>query len=535
MTQGAGDSTGEPMDALTAVRSGMLLALHARQQPDAPALTAEDGTHTFAQLNARANQLARALRSRGVKSGEAVALICANRREFAETQAAVQRSGLRLTPINWHLQQHEIQYILENCEARAVIADARFEASVGPAASGLDAVRARFAIGGAIPGFELYEQAVAKEPAGDIPDPELGTQMLYTSGTTGKPKGVYRRAGGSTRGNGATARAIGSVLSYQAGKDAHLCTGPLYHAAPLAFSLLGPLSAGAHVVMMDGWDSEAALQLIERHGVTHTHMVPTMFHRWLSLPDDVRDKYDLSSLRVILHGAAPCPVPVKQALMDWLGPIVYEYYAATEGFGSFVSPELWLERPGTVGRPDPGQVRILDDAGEGALPGQVGRVFLKAPEQARFEYYGDAAKTREAYHEDSAYFTLGDMGYLDEDGYLFLADRSADLIISGGVNIYPAEVDAVLLTHPAVADVATIGIPNDDWGEEVRAVVVLQPEHSPSTELVADLLEHCRSHLAHYKCPRSVDFANDLPRYDTGKIYRRAVRDRYWQGRDRKI
>jgi len=521
------------MDPREAVRRGMMLALHADRQPDAVALATDHGEFSFAQLNARVNQLVRALRSRGLKAGDGLALICSNRAEFAEAYFAVQRSGLRVTPINWHLQAHEIRYILENCEARAVLADARFGETVVPAIAGYAEALALFSIGGALEGFELYDQAVASEAATDIEDPELGSQMLYTSGTTGQPKGVYRRGGAPVR--GASTRVIGGVLAYQAGSDAHLCTGPLYHAAPLAFSLVGPMAAGVKVVMMDGWDAEGALRHVERHRITHTHMVPTMFHRWLSLSDDIRNKYELSSLRVILHGAAPCPVPVKQALIDWLGPIVYEYYAATEGFGSFVSPQLWLERPGTVGKPEPDQVRILDDDGKLAAPGQVGRVFLRSPEQSRFEYYGDAAKTREAYHEDSSYFTLGDMGYMDEDGYLFLADRSADLIISGGVNIYPAEVDAALLAHPAVADSATIGIPNDDWGEEVRGVIQLKDGWAASPELEAALIDHCRSHLAHYKCPRKIDFVTELPRYDTGKIYRRAVRDRYWQGRDRKI
>jgi long-chain acyl-CoA synthetase len=306
----------------------------------------------------------------------------------------------------------------------------------------------------------------------------------------------------------------------------HLCTGPLYHAAPLAFSLSLPLAMGTGVVLMDGWDAEETLRLVERHRISHTHMVPTMFHRMLQLPDDVRTKYDTASLRNILHGAAPCPVPVKQALMDWLGPVVFEYYAATEGVGTFVDPHTWLSKPGTVGKPFvEGLVKIGDESGTQLAAGEVGLVWIKAPETGRFEYFKDADKTSSSYAGD--YFTLGDMGYIDEDGFLFLTDRTANLIISGGVNIYPAEVDAVLLEHPAVADAAVIGIPNDEWGEEVKAVVELADNRAPGPELAAELIDFCRERLASFKCPRSVDFVDQLPRQDNGKIYKRLLREQY--------
>jgi long-chain acyl-CoA synthetase len=276
---------------------------------------------------------------------------------------------------------------------------------------------------------------------------------------------------------------------------------------------------------MDHWDAEEALRLVAEHRITHTHMVPIMFHRLLSLPDDVRGRYDISTLRSVIHGAAPCPVPVKQALIEWLGPIVWEYYAATEGTGSFVDPHTWMAKPGTVGKPAPGQVMIGDEAGTELPVGTTGLVYLKAPPRGRFEYFKDEGKTSSTYRGD--YFTLGDVGHVDDDGYLFLTDRTANLIISGGVNIYPAEVDAVLIEHPAVGDVATIGIPDTEWGEQVLSVVELQPGVGASAALADELIEHCRGRLAHFKCPRRVEFTDELPRQDNGKIYKRLLRDRY--------
>jgi long-chain acyl-CoA synthetase len=315
------------------------------------------------------------------------------------------------------------------------------------------------------------------------------------------------------------------LYGYRPGDDLNLCTGPLYHAAPLAFCLAAPLNAGVGVVLMDGWDPEPMLALVEQHQVTHTHLVPIMFHRLLALPDDDRRRHDLSSLRMIIHGAAPCPVATKQAMIEWVGPILFEYYAATEGLGTFVDSTAWLARPGTVGRPINNMVVVLDSEGRPMPPGEVGTVFLKAPPYGRFEYFKASDKTQSAYSGD--HFTLGDMGYVDDEGWLFLTDRSANLIISGGVNIYPAEVDAELVTHPAVADVATIGLPHPEWGEEVKAVVELRRGVEPTPALAAELLAFCRDRLAHFKCPRSVDFIDHLPREDNGKIYKRKLRDQY--------
>ncbi|SOC49781.1 long-chain acyl-CoA synthetase [Blastococcus aggregatus] len=523
-------SAGQPDTAALAAQAaatGMLSAFWATVQPGAPAIRSAQGDRTFAELNARTNQLSRALRARGLQAGDSIALVSSNRPEFVETLYAAQRTGLRLTPVNWHLTADEINYILRDCGARAVVVDGRFVDTVGEALDGVDA-RALLVVDGAHDRFEDYEQALAAESGEDIEDPVLGTTMAYTSGTTGRPKGVHRPpAPPSGAGASELATLVAEASAYVPGQDLNLVTGPLYHSAPLLFSLSMPLSRGAGVVLMDKWDAEETLRLVERHRITHTHLVPTMFHRMISLPQEVKDRYDLGSLRNIWHGAAPCPVPVKQALMDWLGPIAWEYYAATEGFGSVVGPEEWLARPGTVGHPTPGHIRILDDAREDLPAGVPGTIYLRAPDTGRFVYLGDEDKTSSSYLGD--YYTLGDVGYLDEEGWLFLTDRSVDLIISGGVNVYPAEVEAVLITHPSVGDVGVIGVPDPEWGESVKAVVELQPGYEPTPALAEELQTWARERLAHFKCPRTVDFVEELPRTPSGKLSKRVLRENFRQ------
>jgi long-chain acyl-CoA synthetase len=499
---------------------GLLAVYWAERQPDRVAVYSDAGNRTFAEIDANANRLVRALRAQGVQAGDGVALLCSNRPEFVETVVAVRRAGLRLTTINWHLTGEEAGYIVDDCDATAFVADARFAEAAGGAAELAPGLRARIAVGGDIRGFDGWDESLAAQPAGLIDAPAAGRTMLYTSGTTGRPKGVFRPP---------DPRAdldVGLLTQYDPDAHVHLLTGPLYHAAPLAFSWSAPAALGVPIVMMDGWSAEQSLALIERHGITHTHMVPTMFHRLLSLPDDVKAEYELSTLIFILHGAAPCPVDVKQRLMDWLGPIVWEYYAATEGSGTLVSPHQWLRRPGTVGKvTPPDHVRIRDADGNDAARGDIGTVYLKAPGPAgtRFEYYKAPEKTAGAYEGD--YFTLGDVGYVDDDGFLFLTDRSAHLVISGGVNIYPAEVEAVLIGHPAVGDVGVVGVPDEDWGEIVVAVVEPQAGVDPSDALGAELVEWCRDRIAHYKCPRRVEFTEALPRHDNGKLYKHQLRE----------
>jgi long-chain acyl-CoA synthetase len=491
--------------------------------PQRCAISSPHGDRTFAELDARADQLVRALRARGLVPGDAVALVTRNRPEFVEAWAASRRAGFRLTPLNWHLTFDEMTYIVDDCEAKALVVDLGVPTGPALATRYAATLAAVLVIGAADSGAanagapgESYEGAVTAQPVGSLTDPTPGSLMLYTSGTTGRPKGVRKHPNPPT---------VDNLAGYEA-DSVHLCTGPLYHAAPLNISLISPLSNGAGVVLMDGWTAPETLRLIEAHHVTHTHMVPTMFHRLLAVDDETRAQYDLTSLRLVVHGAAPCPETVKRSMITWLGPVLVEYYASTEGAGTLVDSGTWLQKPGTVGRPYPADLIIVGDEDAQPLPtGEIGMIWIKTHPGEEFEYFGDPEKTDRS--QRGAWYTLGDLGYLDDDGYLFLSGRSAELIISGGVNIYPAEIDAALLEHPAVRDVATIGVPNEEWGEQVLAVVQLEVGVSATAELRDELLEHGRARLARFKCPRDIEFVDDLPRQDNGKVYRKVLRDRF--------
>ena len=500
----------------------------AARAADRPAIVmAADGhTVTFGELDARSNRLAQLLRARGVQRGGRLAILVENHPRFLEVVWAAQRAGIAYTAVNTHLTADEAAYIVDDCGATVVVSSAR----LAPVATALTAdvvprVRTRLMLDGTAPGWESYEAAVAGHPAEPIADECEGDFVLYSSGTTGRPKGIERTMSFPPMGQGSPgATLLLRALGLDDG-DVYLCPAPLYHGAPLSYSVSAQ-RLGATVVVMERFDAEHALASIERHHVTHSQWVPTMFSRMLKLPDSTRSAYDLSSHRAAIHAAAPCPIPVKHAMIEWWGPIVFEYYSATEGVGlTFIDSAEWLAHPGSVGRPMVGEPHILDDDGAELPPGEPGTVWFA--NGYPFHYHDDPEKTRSA-HNEHGYATVGDVGYLDTDGYLYLTDRATNMIISGGVNIYPQEAENLLVTHPAVLDVAVIGVPDADLGEVVKAVVQPVDWDTAGPALEAELLAFTRAHLATYKCPRSVDFDPALPRLDNGKLYKRLLRDRYW-------
>ncbi|MBL8772849.1 MAG: AMP-binding protein [Phenylobacterium sp.] len=515
-------------DPEAAAATGMTTAMWANLQPDKAAVIDPDGRAvSYADLNAEANRIVRLLRGAGLAAGDAVALVMSNRHEFIAVWAACRRGGFRLTPVNWHLTADEIAYILNDCEAKAVFGEARI-ATCGPAAAQAPELRLKVAAGGAIDGFQAWDAALAGLDDSDIDDPVLGNQMLYTSGTTGRPKGVYRAA------PAVAAPGIYALRGYDA-QSVQLCAGPAYHAAPLAFDVSFSMGAGATLVFLDKWDSEATLRTIQERRVTHMHLVPIMFQRLLALPAEVKARYSVASVKFLIHGAAPCPPEVKHAMIEWFGPVLTEYYAGSEGGAGFlIDSHEWLRKPGSVGkRPELLGSKILDEAGNECPPNVAGTIYHQLPPGGGFTYYKDEKKTQSSRVGD--YFTMGDMGYFDDDGYLFLTGRSAETIISGGVNIYPQEVDNELIKHEAVADSATVGVPHDEWGEQVKAVILLKPGYEPSDLLADEILAFARDSLPSFKVPRSLDFVTELPRSEAGKVQRNKVRAPYWEGRARQI
>lgn len=510
----------------------------AEERPDELAIVDPWRQITWREFLDRATRVGRAFEDAGIGRGDHIAMLMGNRAEFVEILCASLLSGLVVTPVNWHFNADEVAYVVDNCDAKGIVVDDRH----------LDAAKQAFdnpalrckVVTGRPQGTDLlaYESFLEGVDATPFPtDAEPGGYMLYTSGTTGRPKGVNRNiapAGSTIESVLSLTALMGAPLGVQPG-GAHLVTGPLYHAAPLGFSSM-TFNGGSTMVIMDGWTPEATLDLMTKWGVTNTHMVATMFVRLLRLPEHRRRAFDPSRLQAVVHGAAPCPVWVKEAMIDWWGPVLFEYYGATEGGLTTIGPEDWLAHKGSVGRPAPiYSVEIRDDDGTLLGTGEQGTVWFRSLlGQETFAYYKDDEKTRSA-HLEPGVFTLGDVGCVDGEGYLYLTDRKSDMIISGGVNIYPREVEQVLTTHPAVADVAVFGIPNDEWGEEVKAAVELVPGQHGGPELERELLEFCRERMAHYKCPRTVDFEAELPRHATGKLYKRLLRDRYWHREGRFI
>jgi acyl-CoA synthetase (AMP-forming)/AMP-acid ligase II len=497
---------------------------HAASQPDVPAIimAGSGASLSYAGLEARSNQVAQLLRGLGLKRGDTIAILMHNELDYLPICWGAQRSGLIYVAIATKLTVDEVGYILTDSGTKALFLSPAL-AATGVAASPQLADAARFVTGEA-PGCTPLAAALAGQPATRIADESCGRDMLYSSGTTGRPKGVR---GNLPEGPIDMADALTGLVAhlYQfAPGMRYLSPAPLYHAAPLRYCMAAHKFGGT-VVVMEKFDPEAYLRLVAEHRITHSQLVPTMFVRMLKLPDDVRAAADVFSLKVAIHAAAPCPVDVKHAMINWWGPVIYEYYSATEGAGfTAISPQEWLARPGSVGKSILGEIRVLDDDGKLLGPNQTGRIFFHGG--GNFSYHNDPEKTASVMGEHGA--TFGDIGHVDEDGYLFLTDRAAFMIISGGVNVYPQEAENTLIGHPDVADVAVFGIPDDVMGEAVHAVVQPRDMARAGPDLEAALLDYVRGRLSHVKCPKRIDFRAELPRHDTGKLYKRLLKDEYW-------
>jgi long-chain acyl-CoA synthetase len=507
----------------------------AQEEPSRVAVIGPDGTETTAgELLAAANQLVHGLRARGLQRGDTVAAVLGNEIAMLELFLATWQAGFYFTPVNAHLTAAEIAYILDDCDAKLVVAGPRAAEHASSAARATN--RPLFVTAGAAgpkPPVLPYGALKTGRSTAMPEERAAGATMTYTSGTTGKPKGVRRPLSPASPDviGEANARFL-SLFGIVPHEGVHLVVSPLYHTAVLNFCT-NHLHFGHKVVLMEKWDASIVLECIARHRVVSTHMVPTQFVRLLALPEDTRREADVSSLRHVIHSAAPCPVDVKRRMLAWWGNVIYEYYAASEGGGTLATPEDWLAHPGTVGKAWPiSKLHIARDDGSPCAPGEVGTVYMTMGSH-RFEYHNDEKKTAQSFRDE--FFTVGDAGYLDEEGFLFLCDRKSDMIISGGVNVYPAEIEAVLQGHPAIADVAVFGVPDDDWGEQIKAVVEPSASSAPSPALAEEILAYCREHLASFKVPKTLDFTTSLPRDPNGKLYKRKLRDPYWQGRDRAI
>lgn len=510
---------------------------HAAANPGKPAyiMAGTGETVTYGELEARSNQGAQLFRSIGLRTGDAIAILLENHPRYFEILWAAQRSGLRFTCISSKLTPGEVEYIVKDCEAKAFITGDSLSAVADVVAPLIPGVKL-YMVGTAHPPFESFEAARAQMPEARIADESLGSAMLYSSGTTGRPKGVRRGAAGLAPVEGVIdapnpLAMIGATLYGWNPDSIYLSPAPLYHAAPLGWTM-AMHAVGGTIVVMEKFDEEAALGLIERHRVTTAQWVPTHFVRMLKLPPETRARYDLSSLKAVFHAAAPCPVPVKQQMIEWWGPIVHEYYAGTEGNGfCAISAEEWLGHKGSVGKGLTAQVKICGEDGEPLPPRTEGLVYFAGGGQ--FEYHGDPQKTAESRNQHG-WTTLGDVGWVDEDGYLYLTDRKSFMIISGGVNIYPQELENLLVTHPKVADVAVVGAPHEEMGEQVVAVIQPAPGQVAGEDLAAELMAFARANLSHVKAPRRIDFMDELPRHPTGKLYKRLIRDAYW-GKESRI
>jgi long-chain acyl-CoA synthetase len=520
---------------MNAPAAGLDLGSQAAVLGDAPAVEMGNGEQvTYRELDERSNQAAHLLRSAGLEKGDHIAILMENNVRYLEVAWAAQRSGLYYTAVNSHLRQGEVQFILDDCGAKCLVTSAEIAKTGSVGSLNLSRLRVRLSIGGDVDGFRSYEEAISSQPRSRVADECEGREMLYSSGTTGRPKGVRKLLPLTPVGDPAAAPVViaSRLALFGVGPGSvYLSPAPLYHSAPLVYSM-SMHRLGAKVVVMEHFDAVDCLRLIETQGVTHAQFVPTMFTRLLRVPEDERSRFDLSSLEYVVHAAAPCPVEVKRRMLEWFGPIIHEYYAGTEDIGStWITAGEWIAHPGSVGRPlEP--VHIVGPDGAELPIGEEGIVYFEGGRP--FGYHNNEEATS-SITDPRGWRTLGDVGRVDAEGYLYLTDRSADMIISGGVNIYPREAENVLAGHPEVADVAVIGVPDPEMGESVKAVVEPRDPGSAAAELEAELIAYCRETLAAFKCPRTVDFVDSLPRDPNGKLYKRLLKDRYWEGHETRV
>ena len=509
-------------------------AVHAENNPDKPAyiLAGSGRVVTFKELNDRSNQGAQLFHSLGLRLGDHVAICMENNEHFHQVCWAAHRAGLYYTTISTRLSTPEIAYIVDDCDAQVLITSTALSDEVTGLPVQCPQLSAQYSVNGRVDGYESWEDAIAAQPAEPLAEEFEGAPMLYSSGTTGRPKGIKHPLSGAALGD-VPALTRGLMLLYGATEDSvYLSPAPLYHSAPLGFTM-GFLRVGAKVVIMEKFDALDSLRLIEKYRATHSQWVPTMFVRMMKLPEEDRARFDVSSMQTAIHAAAPCPVPVKEAIIEWWGPVIHEYYAGTEGNGFvMINSEEWMAHKGSVGRPTTSKLHILDDDMDDVPTGEIGTIYFES--EATYEYHKAPDKTAEA-KSPQGFTTLGDVGYVDEEGYLYLTDRKAFMIISGGVNIYPQETENCLITHPKVTDCAVIGVPNEDFGEEVKAVVQPADMADAGPELERELITFCQEQISHVKCPRSVDFMEELPRHPTGKLYKRLLKDRYWGNKKSRI
>ncbi|MFZ4517756.1 MAG: acyl-CoA synthetase [Microthrixaceae bacterium] len=505
--------------------AGEHLAARARLTPDKPAVVMVPGgeVRTFGDLEDTSVRLARLLRERGLRTGDHLAVLVDNEPAFFDAVWAAMRTGLYVTPINWHLTAAEAGYIVGDCDATALVVSARLAPVVeAMAPADLARVTTRLCVGGEVPGFEPMEDLLAGTDPGEVPEEHDGGWMFYSSGTTGRPKGILPPISPEPLG---APSFLGRMLTGLFGFDAdavYLSPAPLYHAAPAGWTV-GTQRLGGTAVVMEHFDPLELLAAVEAHRVTHVQLVPTHMIRLLEVPAVERGRFDLGSLRYVIHAAAPCPVEVKRRFIDWVGPIVHEFYSGSEGAGfCYIGPDEWLAHPGSVGRSMTGAIHVLDDGGNELPIGEEGEVWFET--NRPFEYHKDPGKTRSVWN-DRGWSWMGDVGRVDAEGYLYLTDRASHMIISGGVNIYPRESEDVLIGHPAVADVGVLGVPDPEMGERVCAFVQLAPDSELSADDAgaAELLAWCRDRLSHYKCPREVRFVDELPRLPTGKLLKRLL------------